>query len=61
MFKYIPFALEENVLPQPSTPVGPSMESKPRLDFPLIALVSITGKRRKILTCTQYTTRAKLD
>jgi hypothetical protein len=30
------------------------------LDRPLAPLISITGKR-KILTCTQYTTRAKLE
>jgi hypothetical protein len=33
------------------------------LDLPLIALVSITRRRRKILTCTQINkiTRAKLE
>jgi hypothetical protein len=31
-----------------------------RLDFPLVALISIT-RRRKILTITQDTTRAKLE
>jgi hypothetical protein len=31
------------------------------LDLPLASLVSITGKRKKILTYTQETTRAKLE
>jgi hypothetical protein len=31
------------------------------LDFPLITLADITGKRKQILTCTQKTTRAKLE
>jgi hypothetical protein len=33
------------------------------LDLPLIALVDVTGRRRKILTCTQINkaTRAKLE
>jgi hypothetical protein len=33
------------------------------LDLPLTALVAITGRRRKILTCTQInkTTKAKLE
>jgi hypothetical protein len=31
------------------------------LDFPLITLVDITGKRKQLLTCTQKTTRAKLE
>jgi hypothetical protein len=31
------------------------------LDFPLITLTGITGKRKQILTCTQKTTRAKLE
>jgi hypothetical protein len=30
------------------------------LDLPLASLVGITGKRKKILTYTQETTRAKL-
>jgi hypothetical protein len=31
------------------------------LDLPLASLVSITGKRKKLLTCTQDTTKAKLE
>jgi hypothetical protein len=31
------------------------------LDFPLTALVGIAGKRKQFLTCTQKTTRAKLE
>jgi hypothetical protein len=31
------------------------------LDFPLTTLVSIVGKRKQFLTCTQKTTRAKLE
>jgi hypothetical protein len=31
------------------------------LDLPLASLVSITGKRKKLLTCTHETTRAKLE
>jgi hypothetical protein len=31
------------------------------LDFPLITLISITSKRKQFLTCTQKTTRAKLE
>jgi hypothetical protein len=31
------------------------------LDLPLASLVGIAGKRRKLLTCTQETTRAKLE
>jgi hypothetical protein len=31
------------------------------LDFPLTTLVGITGKRKQFLTCTQKTSRAKLE
>jgi hypothetical protein len=31
------------------------------LDYPLASLVSITGKRKKLLTYTQETTRVKFD
>jgi hypothetical protein len=31
------------------------------LDLPLTTLVGITGKRKKLLTCTQETTRVKLE
>jgi hypothetical protein len=31
------------------------------LDLPLASLVGIVGKRKKLLTCTQETTRAKLE
>jgi hypothetical protein len=31
------------------------------LDLPLTTHVGITGKRRQLLTCTQDTTRAKLE
>jgi hypothetical protein len=31
------------------------------LDFPLTTLVGIVGKRKQFLTCTQKTTREKLE
>jgi hypothetical protein len=31
------------------------------LDFPLTTLVGIAGKRKRFLTCTQKTTRAKIE
>jgi hypothetical protein len=31
------------------------------LDLSLASLIGITGKRKKLLTCTQETTRAKLE
>jgi hypothetical protein len=31
------------------------------LDFPLTTLISITGKRKKLLTCIQVIARAKLE
>jgi hypothetical protein len=31
------------------------------MDLPLTTLISIAGKRNKLLTCTQETTRAKLE
>jgi hypothetical protein len=31
------------------------------LDFPLTTLISIAGKRKQFLTCTQKTARAKLE
>jgi hypothetical protein len=31
------------------------------LDLPLAPLIGITGKRKKILTCTEKTTRDKLE
>jgi hypothetical protein len=31
------------------------------LDLPLTTIVGIVGKRKQILTCTQETTRAKLE
>jgi hypothetical protein len=31
------------------------------LDLPLISLISITEKRKKLLTCTEETTRVKLE
>jgi hypothetical protein len=31
------------------------------LNFPLTTLIGIAGKRKQILTCTQKTTRAKLE
>jgi hypothetical protein len=31
------------------------------LDLPLASLVGIAGKRKKLLTCTQETTRAKVE
>jgi hypothetical protein len=32
-----------------------------RLDLPLISLISITEKRKKLLTYTEETTRVKLE
>jgi hypothetical protein len=31
------------------------------LDLPLASLIGIVGERKKIVTCTQETTRAKLE
>jgi hypothetical protein len=31
------------------------------VDFPLTPLIGIAGKRKQFLTCTQKTTRAKLE
>jgi hypothetical protein len=31
------------------------------LDFPLTTLIGIAGKRKQFLTCTQKTSRAKLE
>jgi hypothetical protein len=31
------------------------------LDLPLTTLIGIVGKRKKLLTCTQETTRVKLE
>jgi hypothetical protein len=31
------------------------------LDFPLITLIDIVGKRKQFLTCTQKIARAKLE
>jgi hypothetical protein len=31
------------------------------LDFPLTTFIGITGKRKQFLTCTQKTTRPKLE
>jgi hypothetical protein len=31
------------------------------LDFPLTTLIDITDKRKQLLTCTQKTTRGKLE
>jgi hypothetical protein len=31
------------------------------LDFPLATLIGIAGKRKQFLTCTQKTSRAKLE
>jgi hypothetical protein len=31
------------------------------LEFPLTTLIDIAGKRKRLLTCTQKTTRGKLD
>jgi hypothetical protein len=31
------------------------------LDLSLTTLINFTGKRKKLLTCTQETTRAKLE
>jgi hypothetical protein len=31
------------------------------LDFPLTTLIDITDKRKQLFTCTQKTTRAKLE
>jgi hypothetical protein len=31
------------------------------LDFPLITLIGIAGKRKQLLTCTEKTARANLE
>jgi hypothetical protein len=31
------------------------------LDLPLTTIIGIAGKRKQLLTCTQETTRAKLE
>jgi hypothetical protein len=31
------------------------------LDFPLTTFIGITGKRKQLLTCTQKTTKVKLE
>jgi hypothetical protein len=31
------------------------------LDLPLVTLIGIAGKRKQLLTCTQETTRVKLE
>jgi hypothetical protein len=31
------------------------------MDFPLITLINIVGKRKQFLTCTQKIARAKLE
>jgi hypothetical protein len=58
----IPFALKENVIHWHTKLEDPSMESNPHpLDFPPTTPVGIAGKRKQLLTCTQNTTRAKLE
>jgi hypothetical protein len=56
------FVLKENVIHRRSNlriPVqSPTLIG---LDFPLTILVSITGKRKQFLTCTQKTARAKFE
>jgi hypothetical protein len=59
---YILFTLEENAIHQYSKPADPAQcQTLFGLDLPLTSLVGIAGKRKKLLTCTQETTRAKLE
>jgi hypothetical protein len=56
------FALKENAIHRHSKPEDHSTDpTLIGLDFLLTSLVSITGKRKQLLTCTQKTTRAKLE
>jgi hypothetical protein len=60
--QYIPFTLEENVVHRHSKLEDPSKApTLVGLNLPLASLVSITNKRKQLLTCTQETTRAKLE
>jgi hypothetical protein len=60
--QYILFALEENDLHRCSKAVIPVWcPTLIGLDLSLTSLIDIIGKRKKILTYTQETTRAKLE
>jgi hypothetical protein len=62
LIQNILFALEENVIHQRSKPEDPSMVLNPHQFRPLNDnLIDIAGKKKKLLTCTQETTRAKLE
>jgi hypothetical protein len=62
LVQYILFALEENAIHRCSKPVDTSMAPNPhQFGPPTASLIGITGKRKKLLTCTQETTRAKLE
>jgi hypothetical protein len=60
--QYILFTLEENDIHQRSKPKDLSTVPNPhRFGPPTSILIDIIRKRKKLLTCTQETTRAKLE
>jgi hypothetical protein len=62
LIQYILFALEENaIISVLSLRIPVWCPTLIGLDLPLATLVGITEKRKKLLTCTQETTRAKLE
>jgi hypothetical protein len=62
LIQYILFALEENaIISVLSLRIPVWCPTFIDLDLPLATLVGITEKRKKLLTCTQETTRAKLE
>jgi hypothetical protein len=62
LIQYILFALEENaIISILSLRIPVWCPTLIGLDLPLATLVGITEKRKKLLTCTQETTRAKLE
>jgi hypothetical protein len=62
LIQCILFTLEENDLHPCYKPADPSKPPNPiGLDLPLASLIGIARKRKKILTCTQETIRAKLE
>jgi hypothetical protein len=61
LVQYILFALEENAIHQRSKPEAVRCPTLISLDLPLATFIGITGKKNKLLACTQETTRAKLE